>query len=55
MTKLFWMMLFTLGLGTGIAMTDADQPPFHEGPEAHRTNQMSEEAPAGPWAWQGGD
>ena len=34
--------------------TDSDIPPFYEGPIACRQNQMEEEAPNGPWEWQGG-
>lgn len=33
----------------------AVEPPFEEGPQAERCNRMSDEAPCGPWAWEGGD
>ncbi len=51
MPKYFWLVVFTMAIGASLAY----EPPFHEGPEAQRQNQMSEEAPAGPWAWHGGD
>lgn len=55
MPRYLWMLLFAFAVGTGIAATDDDPPPWEEGPQAHRMNQMSEEAPHGPWSWHGGE
>ncbi|UCD64567.1 MAG: hypothetical protein JSW34_03790 [Candidatus Zixiibacteriota bacterium] len=52
MQKLIWAVVVALGIGTAAATTEG--PPFKEGPQACRCNQMSEEAPHGPWMWQGG-
>lgn len=49
MPKLFWLVVFAIAVGTGMTATKADQPPFEEGPQACRMNQMSELAPCGPW------
>lgn len=50
MDKYIWIVLFAALIGLGV---DAVQ--WQEGPNAQRMNQMSEEAPHGPWSWQGGD
>ncbi|MEE8577584.1 MAG: hypothetical protein V3T31_10050 [candidate division Zixibacteria bacterium] len=47
MPKYFWAALFALSVSLGVTFMDG--PPFEEGPNAQRMNQMSEEAPNGPW------
>ncbi len=48
MPKYFWLVVFAAMIVGGI-LADSDVPPFHEGPNAERQNQMHEYAPNGPW------
>lgn len=55
MTNDFVLMIVAAALAAALAMTADLEPPFSEGPHAELQNQMHDEAPHGPWAWQGGD
>jgi hypothetical protein len=55
MHDLFWALVGALMEAVDVTDLTAEVPPFSEGPEAHRCNQMSQEAPHGPNMWKGGD
>ena len=55
MQKQFMLIVVAAIVGAIIAFSADIGPPFHEGPNAERQNEMHDEAPNGPWGPDGGN